>query len=135
MSPLQAAIEPFPGYNIHLVNEAYGNPGGWLQASLYRCVRALNTKHKSMKAGGCMIVGDSTVLWCPELSPQRTQRAARCLRLTSRFCIWLVVRRRVSSSLSVDACCSRGVLSDHVICMRSESVGRTNPCFGVYRTS
>jgi len=29
---------PFPGYNIHLVNEAYGIPPGWLQSSLYRSV-------------------------------------------------------------------------------------------------
>lgn len=39
---LQAAVEPFPGYNIHLVNEAYGNPGAWLEASLYRRVKDTN---------------------------------------------------------------------------------------------
>lgn len=32
---VQAAVEPFPGYNIHLVNEAYGIPAGWLWASFY----------------------------------------------------------------------------------------------------
>lgn len=42
----QAAVEPFPGYNIHLVNEAYGNPGGWLQASLYRYVHPDNAHRK-----------------------------------------------------------------------------------------
>lgn len=34
----QAVNMPFPGYNIHLVNEAYGIPPGWLQSSLYRSV-------------------------------------------------------------------------------------------------
>lgn len=35
----QAVNMPFPGYNIHLVNEAYGIPPGWVQSSLYRSVQ------------------------------------------------------------------------------------------------
>ncbi|CAM9134020.1 unnamed protein product, partial [Laminaria digitata] len=38
----EAVVEPFPGFNIHLVNEAYGQPGGWLQASLYSSERMLH---------------------------------------------------------------------------------------------
>eukprot|EP00904_Undaria_pinnatifida_P005743 jgi/Undpi1/2299/HiC_scaffold_13.g05683.m1 len=38
----EAVNEPFPGYNIHLVNEAYGIPGGWLQSSLYSSERMLH---------------------------------------------------------------------------------------------
>ncbi len=36
---------PFPGYNIHLVNEAYGIPPGWLQSSLYRSVSKILPAH------------------------------------------------------------------------------------------
>lgn len=31
----EAAAEPFPGYAIHLVNEAYGQQGGFMESSLY----------------------------------------------------------------------------------------------------
>ena len=41
---LQAVNEPFPGYNIHLANEAYGIPPGWLESSLYRYVGVKNRK-------------------------------------------------------------------------------------------
>ncbi|CAM9336613.1 unnamed protein product [Ascophyllum nodosum] len=37
----EAAVEPFPGYNIHLVNEAYGIPPGWLESSLYAAERMM----------------------------------------------------------------------------------------------
>ncbi|CAN0185945.1 unnamed protein product [Scytosiphon promiscuus] len=38
----EAVNMPFPGYNIHLVNEAYGIPPGWLQSSLYSAERMLH---------------------------------------------------------------------------------------------
>ncbi|CAM9322615.1 unnamed protein product [Scytosiphon promiscuus] len=38
----EAINMPFPGYNIHLVNEAYGIPPGWLQASFYCAERMLH---------------------------------------------------------------------------------------------
>eukprot|EP00752_Nemacystus_decipiens_P011719 g10400.t1 len=38
----EAVNMPFPGYNIHLVNEAYGNGPGWLQSSLYSAERMLH---------------------------------------------------------------------------------------------
>lgn len=53
-SSLQAVVEPFPGYNIHLVNEAYGIPGGWLQASLYRCVCTQTTRCGIIKSYPCV---------------------------------------------------------------------------------
>eukprot|EP00904_Undaria_pinnatifida_P010952 jgi/Undpi1/6988/HiC_scaffold_21.g09462.m1 len=38
----EAVNEPFPGYNIHLANEAYGIPPGWLESSLYSSERMLH---------------------------------------------------------------------------------------------
>ena len=42
----EAAMEPFPGYAIHLVNEAYGNPhNGFMDGSILSAERVLHHKY------------------------------------------------------------------------------------------